>query len=118
MPRIAAASIGDLAAVGLGIALMVRADPTPTVAHAGPAVTASAATPAASAAPVERPHSTAAPPAVPEVVASTAPSASASTHELTTKAVATVHTAPAAAEKQERPKPKTAASAKGFDLGY
>jgi serine/threonine-protein kinase len=118
MPRIAAVSIGALAVVGLGIALMVRADPTPTVAHAGPAVTASAAAPVASAAAFERPPSTAAPPAVSEVVASTAPSASASTHEPTAKAAPTVHTPPAAAEKQERPKPKTAASAKGFDLGY
>lgn len=118
MPRIAAASIGVLAAVALGIALMVRTDPTPTVAHAGPAVTAAAAAPEASAAAAPRPPSTAALPAVPEAVASAAPSASASTHELTAKAAPTVHTAPAAAEKQERPKPKTAASAKGFDLGY
>jgi serine/threonine-protein kinase len=114
VPRIAAASVGALAAVGLAIAFMVRADPTPAVAHAGPPVTPSAtATPTAAA---ERPPSTAAPPVVPEVAASTAPSASASAHESTAKAVATVRTAPA--EKQERPKPKTAASAKGFDLGY
>jgi len=118
MPRIAAASIGGLAVVGLGIALMVRADPTPAVAHAGPAMSASTPpTPAGSAASVERPPS-ADTPAVPDAVASGVPSASASGRELAAKGVAAVHTAPPAAEKQERPKPKTAASAKGFDLGY
>ena len=118
VPRIAAASVGALAAVGLAIALMVRTDPAPGVAHAGAATAASAPTPPAeSAASLERPQP-APPPAVPEAVTSAAPSASASTHEASTKAMATVHTAPAAAEKQERPKPKTAASAKGFDLGY
>jgi serine/threonine-protein kinase len=118
MPRIAAASIGGLAVLGLGIALMVRADPTPAVAHAGSAMTASTPTVPAGSAAALRPPSAADIPALPDAVASGAPSASASARELAAKGVASVHTAPPAAEKLERPKPKTAASAKGFDLGY
>ncbi len=119
MPRIAAASVGGLVAVGLAIALMVRADPTPPAAHAGTASTASAATgPATSGAPRLGALGALPPPepsALPDAVASAAPTTSASTHEAA-KAVATIRTAaPTAADK---PKPKAAASAKGFDLGY
>jgi eukaryotic-like serine/threonine-protein kinase len=117
-PRIAAASIGGLAAVGLAIALMVRSDPTPAVAHAGPGATASAATlPDGSARSVEAPVPGADPSALRDGVAGGIPAASASTREPVAKVVAT-HAAPAAAEKPDKPKPKAAASAKGFDLGY
>ena len=109
MPRIAAASIGGLVVVGLAIALMVRADPTPPAAHAGAATTASAATgPATSGAPrlgALGALPPAEPSAVPDAVASAAPTTSASTHE-TAKAVATIHTAPPAAA--DKPKPKAA----------
>ena len=118
MPRIAAASIGGLVVVGVIIALMVRADPTPVAAQPGLAATVSAASAAA-----------ALPPATPvaldslaaagdtgapgTIAASGAPSASATPHEAAAKAIATAHAAPA-----ERPRPKAAASPKGFDLGY
>ncbi len=117
MPRIAAASIAGLLAVGLGIALMVRADPTPAVAHGGPAGSVSAATALQRSAAMDRlaaARDTGL--AAPETLASSVPSASASTlqHEPPPKAVVT-HAAQPASEK---PKPKAAASAKGFDLGY
>jgi serine/threonine-protein kinase len=119
MPRIAAVSVGGLAVVGLIIALMVRADPTPVVVHAGPAPSASAAT-AAMPTPAH-PGTPAAIPPPPEATASSAPavpSASTSAHETVAKAPPAARPAPAPVEKTEKPKPKAAVSAKGFDLGY
>ena len=116
MPRIAAASLGGLVAVGLGIALMVRADPAPVVAHVGPAATASAATALPRSASLDALAAARDTGVATEPTASGAPSATASTaqHE-PGKALATTHAAPPAADK---PRPKAAASAKGFDLGY
>jgi eukaryotic-like serine/threonine-protein kinase len=117
MPRIAAVSVAALAAVGLAIALMVRADPTPAVAHGGAASASAATAPmgaATGAAPRAGPLPTETPaPEPPASVASAVPSASTSAHETVAKAVP--RPAPAAAEKA---KPKAAVSAKGFDLGY
>jgi eukaryotic-like serine/threonine-protein kinase len=116
MPRIAAASVAGLAAVGLAIALMVRADPTPPVVHGG-AASGSAATAPMGTAPGVGPVPTETPPPEPPAsVASAVPSASTSAHETVAKAVP--RPAPAAVEKAEKAKPKAAVSAKGFDLGY
>ena len=114
LPRIAAASLAGLAAMGLGIAFMVRADPTPAVAHAG-APSASAATAGAAPGVPPPPAETQPPPEPPASVASAVPSASTG-HETVAKAVP--RPAPAAVEKPEKAKPKAAVSAKGFDLGY
>ena len=121
MPRIAAASIAGLVAVGLGIAFMVRADPTPVVAHAGPTPTASAATgPAGSKASIDALAAAGDTGAPSEPQTSGAPSAAASApqHEPAGKALTTTHSAPPAIDKADRLKAKAAASAKGFDLGY
>jgi eukaryotic-like serine/threonine-protein kinase len=124
IPRIAAASFGGLVAVALGIALMVRADPAPTVAHAGPESSASAAraTGGPSGSANDKPLVVQETPAPTEAaaVASAEPSASASSQKHEAKAVAAARAStpspgPAAADK---PKPKATASAKGFDLGY
>ncbi len=115
VPRIAAASVGGLAAVAIAIALMVRADPAPAVAHVVPAPSASTAAATIGAGPaVGAPEA-----AVEPVPSSTAaPSASVSAHETVAKATAVPRPAPAAVERQEKSKPKAAVSAKGFDLGY
>jgi eukaryotic-like serine/threonine-protein kinase len=121
VPRIAAASIAGLVAVGLGIALMVRADPTPAVAHVGSASAGSAA-----AAPLKSGVSIAQLAAgdtgpAPAPTTSAAPSAvaSAAARDLAGKMATTAHpAAPAVDKDKDKPKPKAAASAKGFDLGY
>jgi serine/threonine protein kinase len=117
MPRIAAASVGGLVAVGLAIALMVRADPSPA-ARVAPAPSACAAAAALGAPPPIGTTPTGPETASAASAPSTTPSASASVHETVTKAVASPRAAPAAVEKPEKPKPKAAVSAKGFDLGY
>jgi serine/threonine protein kinase len=121
MPRIAAASIGGLVVVGLAIALMVRADPAPVVTHIGPSSAAAAASAAmalpsvVSAPSIDRLAAGVADTgATPESAASAAASASALARETAGKAAIR---APLA-DKPDRPKPKAAATAKGFDLGY
>jgi serine/threonine-protein kinase len=115
MRRVAAVSIGSLLVVCLGIALMVRADPTPPV-H----VNAEALGTAATAVP---------PPAMPstEAVADKLPraqpgaelepgeSAASPSTSASAKPRPTAHATSAGGDK---PKPKSPAVAKGFDLGY
>jgi serine/threonine-protein kinase len=124
IPRVAALSIAGLLVVCLGIALMVRADPTPPVRMNADALgsAASAVAPPAMPAAENAAAEKTAPPGVsaaPESVASsplapaTSPPASTSAkHE--PRAGAGAHAAPAA----DKPKPKAQAAAKGFDLGY
>jgi serine/threonine protein kinase len=121
MPWIAAAGGGGVLAVGFAIAFMVRADPTSAVSHASPAASADV-TPLASAASIDA-LAVAKDTGPPDPGASGAhspspgPSASIAAHEAIGKANAT-HPATPAADRPDRGKPKAAAPAKGFDLGY
>jgi serine/threonine protein kinase len=121
MPRIAAASVGGLVVVGLAIALMVRADPAPVVAHVGPAPAsaASMAMPTASAASIGGLAAIGDTGPGPEpAAASPSASASATTHEAMAAGKPLAAARAPSAPPTEKPKPKAAAPAKGFDLGY
>jgi serine/threonine-protein kinase len=115
IPRLAAASVGGIAVLALGIALLVgvRADPTPPAIRPGiePVATAAAAVPVVPR-PVAEPEPD--PATSPDVVA--ASETSASRHDAA--AAKPVPPARPAVPAGERPKPKPAASSKGFDLGY
>jgi serine/threonine protein kinase len=125
IPRVAAVSIGGLLVVCLGIALMVRADPTPPVRTSIDAVGSAAggvvppSMPSADNAAAERdapasPSAASGPAASSSLPATetASPASTSAKHE--PRPGAAVHAAAAA----DKPKPKTPAAAKGFDLGY
>jgi eukaryotic-like serine/threonine-protein kinase len=132
VPRIAAASLVGLLAVGFGIALMVRADPAPpSIAHAAAGTTgeASAATAKGADTPAllapESPDKASADPAAPAAsIGSAAPDATPSASSATTKhdqppkSVAVAHSPQPTQPSVDKPRAKAAASTKGFDLGY
>jgi eukaryotic-like serine/threonine-protein kinase len=140
VPRIAAASLVGLLAVGFGIALMVRADPAPpaiarATAGAAGTVAAEASGTAAIGAhsvvlPAPAPESdgkTTADPAAPAAPTgsataadATTPSASSATakHDQPPKSGAMAHSPQPTQPSVDKPRPKAAASTKGFDLGY
>jgi eukaryotic-like serine/threonine-protein kinase len=132
IPRIAAASVGGIAAITIGIALMVRADPTPVTIHAAADPQASAATSAAGAPSSQgTAHETTQigakaaevpPPPAPamaeEIASAPAGSTSATKHEPPRPAATTSHTATPTVTDKPKPKPTAPAAPKAFDLGY